>query len=229
VHYLIVRSADGLSETLVRFSVQAFQVRALSVMDIEYLTCDLSNINPDTGFVFTSVYGIKSLVRFFTPTTQTAFCVGETTAQQAKIAGFKNIIVPKIHNAKALSETILENNHYTKYVYCRGSHSKPYLEKTLCTHNFDLQIFELYKTIAIENLTDDTIHFLSNSDAIAMVCFSIRNAAILYDLIVKSGIAPHIIQQYHWHIVGNAADIDFVLKNKYFYDTPQKLYDYFGV
>ena len=148
--YLIVRSADGLGETSERFRMQAFPVHALSVMDIVYLVCDISVVNCDTGFVFTSVYGVKSLSRFFVPTTQVAFCVGEATAKQAKMAGFENIIVPKIHNAKALSEIILDNNHCKNYVYCTGVHANPHLEKTLRTHKLDLNILELYKSIAIE-------------------------------------------------------------------------------
>lgn len=228
--YLIVRSLEGLQKTLNRFKTRYDDIMGVSVMNIEFLSPPLPIINTHAHFIFTSAYAVQSLGRYFTPSpSHKAFCVGETTAEYAKHIGFKNIITPHQHQATALIEAILQENiaQQSQFIYVTGVHRKPHIEQTLMHHNFNLQTLIVYDAVAKQTLAPQAIDFLTHP-ALEVICFSARNAVILYDIITQNKfVMPPI-----WHSVGQKTDIDFANSthlNICFYDTPQKLYDFFSI
>jgi uroporphyrinogen-III synthase len=228
VYYLIVRSPDNLTETINRFSDKNYQVSGFSVTDIVYISPKMPVITDNHAFIFTSMYGIKSISRFFTPNVNhKAFCIGETTAYHAKNAGFSSVFVPKIHNADGLSELILKGHNNKNLMYCTGVHRKSYLEKNLMDYNLKYHILELYDTVKVNDLPTHIIHLLTYQKNVALVCFSMRNADLLYLLIAKMNTDKSIMNAYQWHIVGRTTEVSSPFQHYQLYDTPQKLYDLF--
>lgn len=239
MHHLIIKSLNRLDDIIHNFTNKGLVATGLSVINIDYLSLDKSQFNDilteNTHFIFTSIYAVKSLAYFFKPTTQTAFCVGDATANQAQQAGFTKIITPTIHTSTALSRLLLEkhNPNDTHYFYCTGINRKPFLESFLTEHTINYKILELYAANPINNFSEKTLFFLSDifkkdTDKITIICLSKRNALIFYDLIVQAGFETYFDKIHAWHIVGNEnATTDFLFKNIYFYESPQELYNYF--
>jgi uroporphyrinogen-III synthase len=226
-HFFIVRSADGLNTTINRFKKCSDFISGFSVMDIQYLSPNMPVINPNTDFIFTSAYAVKSLERIFKPTLHRAFCVGEATAYQAKIAGFKHIITPYEHTVTALCKMLSGENSDNHYIYATGVYHKPYLENYCQEYQISVISVILYDAVAIEYLPDNIIDILAKQHH-TIICFSARTANILYNLITQYSISI----QHDWHIVGQENDINFyqLLNDKpFFYNTPQKLYDFFKI
>ncbi len=228
MYYLIVRSPNNLSETISRFADKNYHVSGFSVTDIIYISSKMPFITDNHAFIFTSMYSIKSLCRFFTPNvTHKAFCIGETTAYHAKNAGFSSVFVPKTHNADGLSEVIAKEYNNENLIYCTGVHRKSYLEKNLVDYHLKYHILELYDMVKIDNLPADIIHLLTYQKNVSLVCFSMRNAHLLYSLIAKINTDKTTINAYQWHIVGRSTEISLPFQHYQLYDTPQKLYDFF--
>jgi uroporphyrinogen-III synthase len=229
VHYLIVRSPDALTETVTRFSDNHYQASGVSVMDITYLSPEIPMINDNHAFIFTSVYSIQSLSRFFMPTHHVAFCIGDMTAYYARNAGFSCVFVPTMNNSRGLSDLILEKHDNNMLIYCAGVHRKPYLEKNLTDYHLNFQMLELYDTLAIDDLPKNIIDILRHNQDIGLICFSMRNANLLYKLMMKAHIDDTKMCQHKWHIVGQQNEVHLPFKEYHLYDTPQKLYDDFMV
>lgn len=228
MYYLIVRSPDNLTETVARFSDKNYQVSGFSVTDIVYLSPRIPVITDNHAFIFTSIYSVKSLCRFFSPNiNHKAFCIGETTAHHARNAGFSSVIVPKIHNADGLSELIAKEYKSENLIYCTGAHRKSYLEKNLVDYHLKYHILELYDMVKIDDLPADIIHLLIHQKNVSLMCFSMRNAHLLYALIAKIKSDKIILNSCQWHIVGRSTEISLPFQHYHLYETPQKLYDSF--
>jgi len=226
-HFFIVRSTDRLNETIHRFKKCFYSVIGFSVMDIQYLLPNMPVINSDTDFIFTSAYAVKSLERIFKPNLHRAFCVGDATAYQARISGFKHIITPHEHTVSALCEMLSGKSSDNHYIYATGVYHKPYLEKYCQEYQICVIPVILYDAVAIEYLPNHIVDILSKQQH-TIVCFSARNANILYNLMTQYSRSI----RHDWHIVGQQNDIDFyqfLIDKPFFYNTPQKLYDFFKI
>ena len=224
MHHIIIRSPNNLTETVTLFSDKNYKVSSLSVMDIQFLLSKIPKITNNHVFIFTSVYAVQSLSRFFVPNLHKAFCVGDITAYYARRAGFTNISVPLVYNAKSLANLILKENIKKEIIYCTGVHRKPYLENYFLAHNIEFKILELYDAVAICDLPSEFVFLLKNNQKIVPICFSMRNANIFYQLSIKAGIDKVILNNYDWHIIGQKEEMNILLKQCQFYDTPQMLY-----
>ena len=227
MHYFIIRSRDYLSQTITRFKQSFDYVDGFSVTNIKYSQTFSHHFPQDQAFIFTSQYSVKALGQFFVPKNNRAFCIGNHTAKQAALSGFKHIDIAYPSHAEALCSLIQQKNNDNSLVYCTGKHRKPYLEHYLNSNHIKFSILELYDAVAIDNLSIAITEKLRQTSLGIMICFSIRNAVICYDLLQKNNDID--IKQYHWHIVGHEKDTHILFQNVLFYKTPQDLYKAFDV
>lgn len=215
--YIIVRTQDKLSETVQQFQQQNIDAVGLCVLDVQYMDFEFPNIQEHQGFIFTSQYGIKGLCQNFAPSPlHHAFCIGESTAQIAKQSGFQHIHVPNNAQSDALTEIL--KGFSLPLLYCTGKYRKPYLEENLNRLNISFQTLETYTTTPIKELSQETKALLE-TDTHHLICFSIRNAKALHQLLKEN----NIHKKHIWHIVGKKIELEVI--NSHFYDTPNSLYN----
>ncbi|MFT6071630.1 MAG: uroporphyrinogen-III synthase [Alphaproteobacteria bacterium] len=227
MHYFIIRSCDYLSQTITRFKQSFDCVDGFSVTNIKYSQIFPQHLLQNQAFIFTSQYSLKALGQFFVPKNHRAFCIGNHTAKQAALSGFKHIEIAHPSHAEALCSLIQQKNNDNSLVYCTGKHRKPYLEHYLNSSHIKFSTLELYDAVAIDSLPINILEKLQKISLTTMICFSIRNAVICYDLLQKANDID--IKQYHWHIVGHEKDAHILFQNVLFYKTPHDLYRAFDV
>lgn len=224
MHFFIVRSNLRLEETVQKFQNFGHTATAICVLDIQYKEPSLDSLNNKNGIIFTSQHAVIGLSRKWQPSSQHhAFCIGEATALQAKQSGFQHIHIAENPQSASLVELVSQFDMPMTYV--AGEFHKPHLENALKNNNISFNIIDIYTALPIDALPEDLVQDILQYQG-DFVCFSIRNATVLYDLMQKSPLLKKIANERIWHIVGKAVELAENIEHTKFYDTPDTIYKF---
>ncbi len=104
---IVTRAAPGAQETAARLTREGYDAILSPVLEIVPVPVDPADFSDATDIVFTSANGVRAFADLGTsPAQRTAWCVGPSTAEAARSAGFGNVIAGA-GNAEDLAALII--------------------------------------------------------------------------------------------------------------------------
>ena len=108
MHILLTRPLEDSLEMILKFKSLGYQVSHLPLLNIEKMNYEEIRFSDYGGIIFTSANAVKFLDLSKIDKNILCFCVGGTTENKARIAGFQNTIAAE-GNVSNLKELILQN------------------------------------------------------------------------------------------------------------------------
>jgi uroporphyrinogen-III synthase len=121
------------------------------------------------------------------------FCVGDRTAEAARLAGFQ-FIESADGDVAELTQLILRrlDPDAGPLLYLAGRERTGALEMNLIRLGFDAGVLETYRSDMIQTFSNDTLHALRDMSIDAVLLFSTRTAKAFSALVDSAGFQPSL-------------------------------------
>lgn len=181
---LITRPEPDSSDFGARVKLAGLEPMVCPALKIERLPYTAPDLTKYHGLVFTST----NAVRFLPPgmaQSMPVYCVGDRTAREAKIHGFREITSAG-GNAADLAVLLkyVPGTGIKKFLHISGRHVAGADLKTLNM----VDNLEIYKTVRAENLPPSCVRAMKERQVEAVTFFSARTARTFVNLAQKHGL-----------------------------------------
>lgn len=188
MHILFTRPKIDSIHLAKKFIQQGHQVSIFPIFNIvkkKILDINFSNYS---SVVFTSSNAVVCLNQKIKSSIK-CFCVGETTAEQARIKGFTNIIIAA-GNYLQLKEAILNmtNRNDGKLLYLRGENVAHNLEKDLKKNGYQVSSKVNYATSFNPDFDEKTLKIFQNQAIDLIFIYSKMSSEHLLKLIFNNNL-----------------------------------------
>lgn len=191
-YLVITRPEPGLSETADKISALGWQPLLMPVMTIQPLTVDYLDVNAIQAIVFTSRQAIAPIIQQLAKQhveyyNLPVFTVGDITAQDARQAGFTNIISAN-KDAVALAALIKEklSPDAGQLLFPSAKGQGQLLYALLKQAGFSILQCEVYQAIPIQKLSDEFLDKLQSETINSILFFSSETARFFIELLPEN-------------------------------------------
>ena len=188
MHILFTRPEIDSFYLAKKFIQQGHQVSIFPVLNIIKKKIIDINFSNYTSVVFTSSNSILCLDQNIQSNIK-CFCVGEATAEQAKIKGFTNIVVAG-GNYLQLKEIILNmtDKNEGKFLYIRGEDIAHNLEEDLKKNSYQVDSVMNYTTYFNPDFDDKTLSIFQKQSIDLVFVYSKRSSEHFVKLIFNNNL-----------------------------------------
>lgn len=118
------------------------------------------------------------------------FCVGNRTAETARLAGFQTVIAGEGDAGSLIATIVGEAPAGARLLYLAGEPRRETVESGLMRHGFHLVTSLAYRMEIMEGLTPDAAAALRAGTLAAVLHFSAESAHDFLDLAARDGLGP---------------------------------------
>jgi len=188
---LVTRLMPFAGSLIKKLEENGYNVMYESLLSVEPLYCRCPEI-PDSGtpiIAITSRVTLEALSKRYDEIEDflscTCYCVGDKTAEDAQKFGFKNVISAN-GNGSTLAELIQDTELFKSPVlHIGGEDISPDPQMILEAEDWKVVHWPLYKTIEMQDLSEQLIETIKNKNLDAILLHSTRASQILKKLIRK--------------------------------------------
>lgn len=191
---LLTRPQRASEKLATQLAALGYQSQIAPVLDIQPLDTPFPNTTPVDAVMLTSSHALLTLgdrvEEIEQLKTLPCYCVGATTAETARAAGFRNVRASD-SDGTALAKIVgneIANNARILHVTARDVSSAA-LEQ-LNAQGVHVIEWPVYQANAIVDLAPATIAALQNGQISAVLVFSTRSASALVKLMARYGLSP---------------------------------------
>jgi uroporphyrinogen-III synthase len=183
MHILLTRPLEDCSEMILKFKSLGHQVSHLPLLIIERVDYEHINFSDFNSIIFTSANAVKFLDLKNIDKNILCFCVGDSTENKARSAGFQNVITAE-GNVENLKELVLQNFNQKDgaLIYISGETVSVDLDQQLLKKGYNVKRIIDYRTIHNQNFDDrfvnelklkmpDIVYVYSKNSALSLLNF----------------------------------------------------------
>jgi len=193
MHFLLTRPEEDSRELARRLLPHGHRVQTEALLRIDRLPQDKIDLANFQALVFTSANGVRAFVTSYQYRDLPCYAVGDSTATEARKAGFQSIFTAG-GNVVKLAELITRSLTPPSgpLLHISGQNIAGDLSGRLEASGFQLVRLPLYKAVKTTALTAATQNMIKSGQISHIPFYSPRSAETFIKLIQKAGLQDHL-------------------------------------
>jgi uroporphyrinogen-III synthase len=190
---LVTRPSEDSADLTQRLTTMGHDVVPAPLLEIHFIAGDELDLRGVQAVLFTSANGVRSFVRRSSARAHMAMCVGDATAREARLAGFRDVksATGDVGALAALVKVLLDPEEGA-LVHPAGSRVAGDLAGLLEAGGFTYRREVLYDATKAETLPEAARAALAGAQVDGVLLYSPRTGAAFARLVAEAGLADRL-------------------------------------